>query len=653
MSIVKMKKLRLIAVRPQKDALMKELMLLGCVQVREPEGMLADPDTAALLHTETTNLVEARNNAAELETGLKLLNQYAPVKTPLLSSRPMVARSAVLDESALQADIALARRLKELDERIRRINADQSSGRATVESLRPWTALDYPLESPGTKTCAVIFGSLPAAVPLDRVADSLEAAAEEAQIIHVSSDETQHCFLLICLKEEQEKALEVLQTFGFSQVSFPGLKGTAKQNIAALEQNARKLDRQKKELITRIAAEKSGRGELRLGLDRMALVIARAEAAERLRGTGSIVAMEGWCPARCANKLTALLAKFDCAWELSDPKPEEYPIVPVQLKNNKIAEPLNMVTNMYSLPAYDGVDPNPLMAPFFILFYGIMMSDMGYGLLMMIASIVVLRKVKPKAGAHDFAALLGLCGISTFVVGAITGSFFGDFIPQVAKLINPNTAITSLPHLFTPLENTMSILIGSLCLGFIQVITGMAVSAVKKCRDGEALSAVFGEVAWWIIFLGAALMVLHIGSVGGIPVVLCIGALDLVVGQFVMKKNIIGALGGLFGAVYSGVTGILSDVLSYSRLMALMLAGSIISTVFNTLGAVTGNIIVFVLISLFGNTLNFALNLLGCFVHDLRLQCLEFFGRFYKDGGKPYRPLSMNTKYVDIIKEEI
>jgi len=653
MSIVKMKKLRLIAVRSQKDALMRELMLLGCLQIREPAGMLADPDTAALLRTETTNLVEVRNNAAELEAGLKLLNQYVPVKTPMLSGRPMVAQSVVLDEKALQADIALARRIKELDEHIRRINAEQSSQRAVLESLRPWTALDYPLESPGTKSCSVVFGSLPVAVPLDQAADSLESAVEEAQIIHISSDDKQHCVLLICMKDKMQEALETLQAVGFSTVAFPGLKGPAKQNIASLEQNLRKLEQQKKELIARIAAEKSGRGELKLGVDRMALVIARAESAERLRGTDSIVAMEGWCPARCVEKLTALLAKFDCAWEIVDPVPDEYPEVPVELKSNRLAEPMNMVTNMYSLPAYDGVDPDPLMAPFFIPFYGLMMSDMGYGLLMMIASLVVLKKVKPKGGAHDFTALLGLCGISTFVVGAITGSFFGDFIPQIAKFINPNTALTSLPHLFTPLNDTMSILIGALCLGFIQVITGMAISVVKKCRDGEVLNAVFGEVAWWIIFLGTALMVFHIGSIGGVPVVLCVGALDLVVGQFVQNKNVLGALGGLFGAIYSGVTGILSDVLSYSRLMALMLAGSIISTVFNTLGAVTGNIFIFILISMFGNTLNFALNLLGCFVHDLRLQVLEFFGRFYKDGGKPYRPLSMNTKYVDIIKEEI
>ena len=112
-----------------------------------------------------------------------------------------------------------------------------------------------------------------------------------------------------------------------------------------------------------------------------------------------------------------------------------------------------------------------------------------------------------------------------------------------------------------------------------------------------------------------------------------------------------GTLMGLFGSLYNNITGYFSDILSYSRLMALMLAGAVIAQVFNTLGAITGNVITFFIISIIGNTLNFALNLLGCYVHDMRLQCLEFFGRFYEDGGKAFRPLSINTKHVDIVNK--
>jgi V/A-type H+-transporting ATPase subunit I len=134
-------------------------------------------------------------------------------------------------------------------------------------------------------------------------------------------------------------------------------------------------------------------------------------------------------------------------------------------------------------------------------------------------------------------------------------------------------------------------------------------------------------------------------------VVLIAGILMLLLGGTRNARGF-GKVTATVGIVYNGVTGYFSDILSYARVMALMLSGAVIAQVFNTLGTVTGNVITFVIISLIGNALNFALNLLGCYVHDLRLQCLEFFGRFYVEGGRPFKPLSVNTKYVDIIKEE-
>ena len=125
----------------------------------------------------------------------------------------------------------------------------------------------------------------------------------------------------------------------------------------------------------------------------------------------------------------------------------------------------------------------------------------------------------------------------------------------------------------------------------------------------------------------------------------------LVLTQGYGKEGIIGKIMGIFGSLYNNITGYFSDIMSYSRLMALMLAGAVVAQVFNQLGAITGNVIFFVIIAAVGNALNFALNLLGCFVHDMRLQCLEFFGRFYEDGGKPFRPLNITTQYVDIVKK--
>mgnify|MGYP003309596267 CR=1 FL=1 len=173
---------------------------------------------------------------------------------------------------------------------------------------------------------------------------------------------------------------------------------------------------------------------------------------------------------------------------------------------------------------------------------------------------------------------------------------------------------------------------------------------LKKFRDGQIADAIWGEITWWVILIGLGLMVLKIGNVGGVPVVLCVGGVMLLYGSTYKAKGF-GKVTALIGAVYNGVSGYFSDILSYARLMALMLAGAVIAQVFNTLGSVTGNVVVFMIISMIGNALNLALNLLGCYVHDLRLQCLEFFGRFYKEGGRQFRPMAFETKYVDI-KEE-
>ena len=177
----------------------------------------------------------------------------------------------------------------------------------------------------------------------------------------------------------------------------------------------------------------------------------------------------------------------------------------------------------------------------------------------------------------------------------------------------------------------------------------MIVNMVMECRQGKVGDAIFNEGTWLVLFAGLALYVLKIGNIAGVPVVLCIGGLMLLYGSGREAKGF-GKITAVFGALYNGLTGWFGDILSYSRLMALMLAGSVIAQVFNTLGAIPGNIIVFLIISLAGNALNFALNLLGCYVHDLRLQCLEYFGKFYEDGGKPFKPLMADTKYVDITK---
>lgn len=651
MSIVKMKHLRLFAMAADREELLRQLQHLGCVEIREPDQELSDPAWAGFARVDDTALADTKAKADRLRAALDLLNHYAPAKSSMFQPRPLVSEAQLFDESVRQEATEAAQRISDLETRIAAIYNEQSKLTAQKASLAPWLELDADLDIPSTREVTVTYGAVSGNADRNAVETALAAVTELAQLSWAGRDREFQYVLVLCHRSAEEEAMGVLKTFGFTPASLRGWTGTARANTDAIDARLTALSAELEGCKAAIGQEAGHREALRLTIDRLTQDVQREEVKSRLLSTGATLFLEGWVPADKLSKVEAVLSQHAAAWEATDPEPEEYPQVPIQLKNNILTKPLNMVTNMYVLPAYDGVDPNPLMAPFFIFFFGLMMADMAYGIMMVAGGLFMLKKMRPKGTMADMAGLLVLCGISTFIMGALTGGFFGDFIPQIAKIINPNTTFTSLPYLFTPLTDTLAILVGSLALGLLQVITGMVISVVRKVQAGNWADALWDEVTWWVILAGIALAVLGIGSVGGYPVVLIVGLVMLLYGGTRNAKGL-GKISSLIGTVYNGATGFFSDILSYARLMALMLAGSVIAQVFNTLGSVTGNVVGFVIISLIGNMLNFALNLLGCYVHDLRLQCLEFFGRFYKEGGKPFRPLLINTKYVDIKEEQ-
>ena len=645
MSIVKMKRLRLIALARDRDELLSSLLHAGCVEVSEPPADLADP----LLRRDKARVAEAKSELAELKQALSVLRRQAPQKEGLLTPRQVVRERDLLDHGAMAAALEKARTVNDHAKAAGQCSARETRLNAELQSLRPWEACDLPLNEAGTRCVAVLLGTVPSAVDFDAMAGAVSEAAEASQVTLLSADGQQQCLEVLVHRSQEGAALEALRSYGFSLPQFKDASGTARDNVRRLEEEMEAVRAQRQAELDAIRAMGPETGALKLCVDQVQQVLATEETKERILAGGSILCLDGWVDEPNVSKLEQALAAFDCAWELTDPAPEEYPKVPVKLQNGPLTRCMNMVTEMYALPVYGTVDPNPLMAPFFILFYGIMMADMGYGILMVLGAIFMIKKLRAKGGMRNFAELLFYCGISTFVLGAITGGFFGDFLTQLVSIISPGTEF-ALPALFTPMNDTIAILGGSLVLGFIQIITGQIVSFVEKTRKGHLMDAIWDEGTWWVLYLAVGLLALGVGNIAGYPVVLIIGIVMLAVGSTRNAKGF-GKIGSFVGAVYNGVTGIFSDVMSYARLMALMLSGSIIASVFNTLGGITGNVFFFLIISMLGNTLNFALNLLGCYVHDLRLQCLEFFGKFYQDGGKPFRPLAINTKYVDI-KEE-
>ena len=647
MAILKMKKLRLMAVRSKKDELLRELIRHGCVEFSELEGEIQGSQLENLVSRESSDTATLKSQYTSLNHAIALLNTYAPKKEKMLSAKPELEDVVFLDDTGLTGALRVAETIEGYDSRIKRISAEESRQRSIIESLRPWLDLDLPLNTEGTERCGVLMGTISGKIPLDQVQAAIEAVDEESELFQINEDKRDRYVLLVAMREKIPAMQECLRGFAFSASNMSGMNGTAKECMLQARQQLNELAKEKAGCVENIVAEAVRRDELKLAADRVSTKIALAEADEKLYGTESTVVMEGWIPEEREEELIKVFEDFGCAWETLTPEESEYPEVPVKLKNNKLTNALNMVTDMYSLPAYGSLDPNPLMAPFFILFYGLMMADMGYGLLMIIAALVAMKKIKPRRGTLSFCQLLLYGGISTFVMGAVTGGFFGNALEQIGIIMNLGEGWGVLPSLFNPMTDSMMVLIGAMVLGLIHLNTGMVINFVKKVKRGQLADGIWEEGALWVTFIGAGLLALGLGNVAGVPVVLVIGLLMVFYGGSRSAKGI-GKVLSVFTTLYNTATGWFGDILSYSRIMALMLAGSVIATVFNTIGAIANNIVFFAVIFIIGHSLNFALNLLGCYVHDLRLQCLEYFGKFYEDGGRPFNPLEVKTKYYNV-----
>ena len=414
MSIVKMKRLRLIALARDRDELLSSLLHAGCVEVSEPPADLADP----LLRRDKARVAEAKSELAELKQALSVLRRQAPQKEGLLTPRQVVRERDLLDHGAMAAALEKARTVNDHAKAAGQCSARETRLNAELQSLRPWEACDLPLNEAGTRCVAVLLGTVPSAVDFDAMAGAVSEAAEASQVTLLSADGQQQCLEVLVHRSQEGAALEALRSYGFSLPQFKDASGTARDNVRRLEEEMEAVRAQRQAELDAIRAMGPETGALKLCVDQVQQVLATEETKERILAGGSILCLDGWVDEPNVSKLEQALAAFDCAWELTDPAPEEYPKVPVKLQNGPLTRCMNMVTEMYALPVYGTVDPNPLMAPFFILFYGIMMADMGYGLLMVLGAVFMIKKMRARGGMRNFAELLFYCGISTFVIGA-------------------------------------------------------------------------------------------------------------------------------------------------------------------------------------------------------------------------------------------
>ena len=325
MAIVKMKRLRLLGLRSDRERLLRPLQSLGCVEISEPAIDLSDPAWSALAKPEGGALAKAREQSQQLTAALDVLARYAPAKGALLAARPTLTEQQLFDDEVYADGLSAAWQITDAERALAACQAEQAKLQAQKASLEPWAPLDVPLEAEGDAPVSVIFGAVPSKVDFAAVEAAVGQATELAQLFPAGSDRDLRYFLLVCHASVQSDCSEALRPFGYSRVTLRSWTGTAADNIRLLDNHIAAQERQMQEHKDRIVALSGKRELLRQCVDRVAQEIGREENKARLIDTDAAFLLEGWLPADQESGLSKLLDGYTCAWETAEPAPEEYP----------------------------------------------------------------------------------------------------------------------------------------------------------------------------------------------------------------------------------------------------------------------------------------------------------------------------------------
>ncbi|MBQ8005820.1 MAG: V-type ATP synthase subunit I [Clostridia bacterium] len=641
MAILKMKKLTVYAHKRDADALMRRLMRLRCVELKRSEQMLDEPGES-FVDEEKCGSIERR--ISEAAYAIDLLAQYSKRKKGLTSGRASVRLDKFYSDGSYKTACSIVSEAGRIAKRLVELKTEENSRRTELSALDIWTGYQLPLDFAGTESCSVITVTFPAGISEKKLEDALEDVA--AELIPVKKEKTLSSYSLICHRSDEEEALRQLSALGMLKTPFEKNGETAAK---AVERNKRALAAIAKETEAATARlrELAESIELVETLYDFEVTALRSERSkENFDQTELCVVLEGWVPEGELQRVSGALEKFGCAFEAADP--EEGEDAPVLLKNNFFASTFEWVLGMYSYPKYGRYDPTFIMSIFYFIIFGLMFADVGYGFILTVACFGALKLLNFKQGMRNFLAMFGYCGISSMAMGVLFGAYFGNMPQAFAENMlgvegassNMQTAV-----LFDPLQDPMSFLLIALAIGAVHLIAGMAVKFYILIKDGQWVDAICDILTWWLAFLGLGLM--FIFPWGKYVALAGVASIVLTGGRH--EKNIIMKLAKGLLALY-GAVNFAADLLSYSRILALGLAATVIAQVVNTMGTMGGpsvvGFIIMVIVFVIGHILNLAINVLGTFVHTSRLQYIEFFGKFYEDGGKPFTPIVPSDKYT-------
>lgn len=512
--------------------------------------------------------------------------------------------------------------------------------RVEIENLRQWQYLTVnPNETKDSKYLRSVLVDFSLTVK-ETLLEKVEEFSTLFEVVY-ESQSRQYAFIVF-LEKDEELMKELVSTYGLNVVDY-AYDEAPKEVFESLETRLVTLKKEKEEMIKQVSTQHQMVNPLKMAEESVLAEIDRIHVKEMLAEYKDLTVIRGWIESDRAesfekNVRTQLTSELPVLMTFDETTQTED--VPTALKNNKLVKPFESLTEMYSLPKYGELDPTPLLTPFYMVFFGMMVADVGYGLLMLVGTLLLSKKKTLRRGVRNFISLFKILSVPVMIWGLIYGSFFGLSLPF---------------HVLSPTEDMNSILILSVCFGMIQLLVGLLINGIQLVKKKDYLKSVSESFAWQGILIGAVLLVL--GNIvlkneglknAGLILFVISSVLIILVPMITNKSKGKGLAQGVYS--FYGVTGYIGDLVSYTRLMALGISGGSIAGAFNMLVGFMPPVAKFtvgIALIIVLHALNIFLSLLSAYVHGARLQYVEYFGKFFQGGGRKFSPFKPKEKHID------